>query len=97
MPKTAALTNTKGTNKMSVFIKEEFETAGHLAEALPGLLNKDDYGVLAFPAQKVRELGQGIVRQQLDSGPPGHANVIGEKNRRTKSRFQGPLLRTATW
>lgn len=97
IPKTAAFTNTAGTNAMSVFVREEFEASDHRADQLPELLGKVDYGVLAFTVRQVRRLGQGVVRQRLDGGPPGHAHVVGKKDKRTKTRFQGPLVRASIW
>lgn len=94
-PSSAAFTNTKDTLKMSVYIEEDLAKNGLGAEA--ALEDKSDHGLVGFTAGFVRSLGQRVVRAEGEGKPPGHANVVGVKDRKKKEAFHGPLTRAAQW
>lgn len=80
---------------MSVYIAGDLERNGYPLEA--ALEGKDDNGLVSFTAGFVRSLGQRVVRAPEESDLPGHANVVGVKDRRRKEAFHGPITRKAQW
>jgi hypothetical protein len=97
VPKSVAFANTSGTDEMSVFVKKRFEEVGHRARDLPSILQQPTHGVVGFHARIVRALNQQVVPEELPQGPPGHANVIGVKDKRQKAKFHRPLIETCWW
>jgi hypothetical protein len=77
---------------MSVFLRADLEAEGLSDEV--ALEERLDNGLVCFTAGFVRRLGQRVVRSPRPTGPPGHADVVGDKPRMF---VQTPLSDCSEW
>ncbi len=89
-PSSAAFKDHPDGSPMSVLLADEVEASGRSAESV--LAAYKGYGLVAFTAGLVRELGLGIVRSPLDY-EPAHAEVFGRKTRSVRRT----LARRCEW